>query len=75
MKYKKSKLRLDEMVEVGFHFLVKFGLVLIYILKVYRKKSSSIFLRKNLRNLLLAFFFWKARIFLPKFWKISLLKI
>ena len=26
----------------GFYFFVKFGLVLIYILKVYRKKSSSI---------------------------------
>ena len=30
----------------GFYFFVKFGLVLIYILKVYRKKSSSILLRK-----------------------------
>ena len=27
-----------------FSFLVKFGLVLMYILKVYRKKSSSILL-------------------------------
>ena len=26
----------------GFYFFFKFGLVLIYILKVYRKKSSSI---------------------------------
>ena len=26
----------------GFYFFLKFGLVLIYILKVYRKKSSSI---------------------------------
>ena len=37
-----------------FYFLVKFGLVLMYILKVYRKKSSSI---------LLHFFFWKVCIF------------
>ena len=44
----------------GFYFFVKFGLVLIYILKVYRKKSSSILLRKNMFNSLLAFFFWKA---------------
>ena len=34
----------------GFYFFVKFGLVLIYILKVYRKKSSSILLRKNMFN-------------------------
>ena len=40
MKYKKNKLRLNEM--QGFYFFVKFGLVLIYIWKVYRKKSSSI---------------------------------
>ena len=51
-----------------FYFLVKFGLALIFILKVYRKKSSSILLRKKMFNLLLAFFFLK-------FWKISLLKI
>ena len=44
----------------GFHFLVKFGLVLISILKVYSKKSSSILLRKYMFNSLLALFFWKA---------------
>ena len=44
----------------GFYLFVKFGLVLIYILKVYRKKSSSILLRKNMFNSLLAFCFWKA---------------
>ena len=43
----------------GFYFFVKFGLVLIYILKVYRKKSSSILLRKNIFNSLFAFCFWK----------------
>ena len=30
----------------GFYFLAKFGLVLIYILKVYRKKSFSFFWEK-----------------------------
>ena len=40
--------------------MVKFGLVLIYIIKVYCKKSSSILLRKNMFNSILAFFFWKA---------------
>ena len=44
----------------GFYFLVKFGFVLIYILKVYRKKSFLILLRTNMFNSLLAFFFWKA---------------
>ena len=43
-----------------FYFFVKFGLVLIYILKVYRKRPSSILLRKNMFNSLLAFSFWKA---------------
>ena len=55
--------QLNEIVSAmqGFYFLVKFGLVLIYILKVYRKKSSSsISLRRNMLNSLLAFFFWKA---------------
>ena len=47
MKYKKNKLRLNEIVSAMqvFYFLVKFGLVLIYILKVYGKKSS--FLKKK----------------------------
>ena len=44
----------------GFYFLVKCGLVLIYILKVYCKNSFSILLTKNMFNSLLAFFFWKA---------------
>ena len=44
----------------GIYIFVKFGLVLIYILKVYRRKSSSILLRKNMFNSLLAFCFWKA---------------
>ena len=61
-KYKKNKLRLHEVASSiqDFYFLVKFGLVLIYILKVSSKNSSSILLRKNMFNLLLAFFFWKA---------------
>ena len=44
----------------GFYYLVKFGLVLIYMLKVYREKAFSILLRKNMFNSLLAFCFWKA---------------
>ena len=47
----------------GFYFFVKLGLVLIYTLKVYRKKFFSILLRKNMFNSLLAFCFWKACIF------------
>ena len=48
MKHKKNKLRLNEI--QGFYFLFKFGLVLTYILKVYCKKSSSIFLKKDMFN-------------------------
>ena len=33
-----------------FYFFVIFALILIYILKVYRNKSSSILLRKNMLN-------------------------
>ena len=44
----------------GLYFFVKFGLVLIYTLKAYHKKSSSILLRKNMFNSWLPFFFWKA---------------
>ena len=50
-----GELRLNEMED--FHFLVKFGLVLIYILKVHRKNSLCFFLRKNMFNSLLIFFF------------------
>ena len=61
MKYKKNKLRLNETASAiqGFYFLVKFGLVLLYVLKVYRKKFSSILLRKNMFNSVLAFSFEK----------------
>ena len=51
----------------GFYFLVEFSLVLIYILKVYRKKSSSILLRKNMFNSLLAFF--KKKLLPSQVWK------
>ena len=56
------KTRLNDIVLVmqGFYFFVKFGLVLIYILKVYRKKPSLILLGRNIFNSLLAFCFWKA---------------
>ena len=42
----------------GFYFFVKFGLVLIYVLMLYRKKFSLILLRKYMFNSLLAFFFF-----------------
>ena len=65
MSYKKNKLRLNEIASAmdGFYFLVKFCLVLIYILKVYFKRSSSILLIKKILNSLLIFFFWKALTF------------
>ena len=53
MNYKNNKLSLNK-ISQDFRFKVKFGLVLIYILKVYCKKSSSILLRKNIFN---SFFF------------------
>ena len=54
MKFKKNKVKLD--FYQGFYLLDKFGLVLIYILKFYCKKSSSILLKNNMFNLLIAFF-------------------
>ena len=44
----------------GYYFFVEFGLVLIYVIKVYRINSSLIWLRKIKVNSLLAFCFWKA---------------
>ena len=46
----------------GFYFFVKFGLVLICILKVYHKKSSSILLRKNMFNSITCIFFKKKHV-------------
>ena len=49
MKYKKNKLRFKNeigLVIQGFYSLVKFSLVLISISKFYRKKCSSMLLRK-----------------------------
>ena len=43
----------------GFYLLVKFGLVLIYIWKIYHEKSSSILWTKNMFSSLLAFSFEK----------------
>ena len=59
MKYKKNKLRLNEIASAiqGFYFLVKFGLVLIHRLKVYRKKSSSILFDFLLNSMYLLKFF------------------
>ena len=58
MEYKKNILKLNAM--QVFYFSVKFGLVIIYVLKSYNKKSSSILLRKNMLNSILAFFCWNA---------------
>ena len=75
MKYKKNKLRLTEIASAiqCFYFLVKFGLVLIYKLKVYRKKYSSILLRKNMFNFSCTFssfqrfLCWKSRNYSQQF--------
>ena len=57
MKYKKSKLRLNEIASAmhAFYFLVKFCLVLIYILKIYFKRSSSILLINSVHYLYFSF--------------------
>ena len=57
----------------AFYFLVKYGLVLIYILKAYRKKSSSVFFEKKYVQFITCIFLLKSMYFL-KSW-ISLLKI
>ena len=61
MKYKKNKLSLNEVASAmyGFYILVKFCLVIIYILKVYFKRSSSILLRKKISTHDLHFSFEK----------------
>ena len=50
MKYKKNKIRLNKIASAmqGFYLLVKFALVLAYILIIYREKSSLVLLRKNM---------------------------
>ena len=57
----------------GFYFSVKFGLVLIFILKVYRKKIHFGFFEKKYVQFFTCIFLLKNMYFL-KFWKISLLK-
>ena len=57
-----------------FYFFVKFGLVLIYILKVYRKKILFDFIEKKYVQFITCIFLLKS-MYLLKFWKISLLKI
>ena len=78
------KIRLNDIALVmqGFYFFVKFGLALIYILKVYRKKSSSILIRKNknknkikIRIKFITCILLFKNIYLLKFWKIYMLKI
>ena len=58
----------------GFYFFVKFGLVLIYILKVYRKKILFDFIEKKYVQFITCILLLKS-MYLLKFWKISLLKI
>ena len=41
------------------YFVIYCSLVLIYVLTFSRTNSSSILLRKNMFNFLLAFFLWK----------------
>ena len=57
-----------------FYFFVKFGLVLIYILKVYRKKILFDFIEKKYVQFITCIFLLKS-MYLLKFWKISLKKI
>ena len=61
----------------GFYFLVKFGFVLNYILKVYCKKILFDFIEeKHVQFITYIFFFFLLKImYLLKFWKISLLKM
>ena len=47
----------------GFHFLVKFGLVLIYILKVYRKKILFDFIKKKNIRFITRIFLLKSMYF------------
>ena len=65
MQYNENKLRLNEKVSAiqDFQFLVKFGLVLVYILKVYREKSSSILLRKKYVQFITCIFLLKKCFF------------
>ena len=48
MKYEKNKLRLNEIASAlqSFYFMVKYGLVLIYTLNVYRKILFDLIERK-----------------------------
>ena len=68
MKYKKNKLKLNEIASMiqGFYFLIKFGLVLIYILKACHKKSSSILLRQNMFNPITCIFLLKSMYLLSR---------
>ena len=49
-KYKKNKVKWYSPSDAGLLFFVKFGLVLIYLSKDYRRKSSLILLRKKMFN-------------------------
>ena len=58
----------------GFYFFVNFGLVHIYIVKVYREKILFDFMEKNYVQFITCILILKS-MYLLKFWKISLLKI
>ena len=57
----------------GFHFLIKFGLVLIYVSMVYRKKVLFDFIEKNVQSITCIFLL--KTMHLLKFRNVSLLKI
>ena len=58
----------------GFYFFVKFCFIIIYMLKVYRKKIVFDFIEKKYVQFITWIFLLKS-MYLLKFWKISLLKI
>ena len=58
----------------GFYFFVKFGLVLIYILKVYRKKILFDFIENKYVQFITCILLLKS-MYLLTFWKVFLLKI
>ena len=73
MKYEKNKLRLNEIASAlqSFYFMVKYGLVLIYTLNVYRKILFDL-IEKKYVQFITGIFLLKS---MKDFWKISLLKI
>ena len=60
--------------DAGFYYLVKFGLVFIYILQIYREKSSSILVKRKYVQFISGILLLQS-MYLLSFWKISLLKV